>query len=75
LPPPHPAGLGVAPPPLPQQFEENVENTFFTFPVPHLAQVLPSDSALIPALYRSNESPQALHRYSYMGISVSFYFK
>lgn len=68
MPPPQPAELGEAAAPLPQQFEANVEKTFFTRPLPHLAQVPTSTSPLFPTLYRSNESPQESHRYSYMGI-------
>jgi hypothetical protein len=68
LPPPQPAGLAAAVAPLPQQFEAKVEKIFFTRPLPHLVQVPASSSPLFPALYRSNESPQESHRYSYMGI-------
>jgi hypothetical protein len=73
LPPPQPAGLGESPPPLPQQFEAKVENTFFTRPLPHLAQALPWSSPLFPALYRSKASPQESHRYSYIGIFTLLY--
>jgi hypothetical protein len=68
LPPPQPAALGEAAAPLPQQFEANVEKTFFIRPLPHLGQAPASATPLFPALYRSNESPQESHRYSYMGI-------
>ena len=75
MPPPQPAGLGEAAAPLPQQFEAKVENTFFTRPLPHLAQKPASASPLFPALYRSNESPQESHRYSYMGIIALLFYE
>ena len=75
MPPPQPAALAEAAAPLPQQFEANVENTFFTRPLPHLAQVPASASPLFPALYRSNESPQESHRYSYIGIIALLFIK
>jgi hypothetical protein len=55
LPPPQPPDVEAATPPLPQQFEEKVEKTFFVRPFPHLVQTPPPSSALFPALYRSKE--------------------
>ena len=74
MPPPQPAELVEAAAPLPQQFEANVEKTFFTNPLPHLAQVPTSALPLFPALYLSNESPQESHRYSYIGIITLLLF-
>ena len=75
MPPPQPAGPADAAAPLPQQFEANVENTFFIRPLPHLAQTPATASPLFPALYRSNVSPQESHRYSYIGIITLLFFE
>ena len=75
MPPPQPVVLGEAAAPLLQQFEANVEKTFFTRPLPHLAQAPSIASPLFPALYRSNESPQKSHRYSYMGIITLLFYE
>ena len=74
MPPPQPAGLEAAAAPLPQQFEEKVEKTFITRPLPHLPHAPASASPLFPALYRSKESPQESHRYSYIGIIVLLFY-
>lgn len=68
MPPPQPDDPWDVVAPLLQQVEANVEKTFFTRPLPHFAQTPGPVSPLFPALYRSNESPQESHRYSYIGI-------